>query len=386
MTTLTEECDVAVIGGGAIGCAIAWRLGQAGLRVTVIERGQPGQEASHAAGGMLVPQAEADRADDFFHLGVASRALYADFARELRDTTGIDIEYRTEGTLYLALTDEDEEELEQRWQWQHAAGLNVMRLSADGTRKLEPQVNEKLRWALKFPDDHQVDNCRMVTALVAAAHMAGVKFLTSTVATRLITESVAGQRRVTAVATSSGEVQTRTAVLAAGSWSGLLSDESGKSVTGFRVKPVRGQMLAIANLLPPLRHIIYSCRGYLVPRLNGLVITGSTTEQVGYDKSVTPGGVVSIIERAVEIAPALKGQPLVEMWAGLRPKGRDNMPVLGADPTIDGLIYATAHYRNGILLTPVTAQAISELIVKGASSVNLAPFGVTRFANRSVAG
>jgi glycine oxidase len=386
MSQSVVQCDVAVIGGGVIGCAIAWRLGQAGMRVIVIERGQPGAEASHAAGGMLVPQAEADRADDFFQLGVKSRAMYADFARELREATGIDVEYRTEGTLYLALTDEDEAELDRRWQWQREAGLNVKRLSADCARKLEPQVNDRLRWALKFPDDHQVDNRRLMLALAAAAQSVGAEFQTNTEAIRLLTESQAGHRHVTGIETTKGEVQAGAIVLAAGSWSSLLTDERGNSVTGFRIKPVRGQMIAIENPTPPLRHIIYSCRGYLVPRLSGCVITGSTTEYVGYDKSVTAGGVASIIERAVEIAPALRSQPIREMWAGLRPKGRDNMPVLGADPNFSNLIYATAHYRNGILLTPITARAISEIICGGESSYNLTPFSVTRFASRSVAG
>src|SRR5438067_12064274 len=162
MANAIEQADAAIIGGGVIGCAIAWRLGQAGLRAVVVERGRVGREASHAAGGMLAPLAEADRVDDFFKLSVASRALYAGFARELREAAGIDIEYRTEGTLFLALTDEDEEELERRWQWQHAAGLNVKRLNADCVRKLEPLVTPKLRWALKFPDDHQVDNRRLM--------------------------------------------------------------------------------------------------------------------------------------------------------------------------------------------------------------------------------
>ena len=169
MSTPAQSFDAAIIGGGVIGCSIAWRLAQGGLRVVVIERGEVGKEASWAAGGMLAPLAEADRADEFFHLCVTSRAMYSEFAQELREASGIDIEYRTEGTLYLALTDEDEEELERRWQWQHAAGLNVKKLKADCVLKLEPHVNETLRWALKFPDDHQVNNRRLVEALRAAA-------------------------------------------------------------------------------------------------------------------------------------------------------------------------------------------------------------------------
>lgn len=376
MSASVSQFDAAIIGGGVIGCAIAWRLGQAGMRVAIIERGEPGREASFAAGGMLAPFAEADRADDFFRLGVASRALYADFADELRQATGIDIEYRTEGTLYLSLTQEDDEELEHRWQWQHEAGLNVKKLNAGCVHKLEPQLNSSLRWALKFPDDHQVNNRRLTAALTAAAKASGAHLLTNTEATQLLTETHAGHRRVIGIRTSEGEIQTQTVVLAAGSWSGLLNDEEGNRAARFNVKPVRGQMIAVQNLTPPVNHVVYSRRAYLVPRLNGIVIAGSTSEQVGYDKSVTAGGLSSIIERATEIAPALREQAVLETWAGLRPKGPNNMPALGTEPKVNGLIYATGHYRNGILLTPITARAISSLILTGESSVDIATFSV----------
>ena len=368
-----QSFDTAVIGGGVIGCSIAWRLAQGGQRVIVIERQQPGQEASWAAGGMLAPLAEADRADEFFHLCVASRALYANFARELSATAGLDIEYRTEGTLYLALTEEDEEELELRWQWQHAAGLNVKKLKADCVRKLEPTINETLRWALKFPDDHQVNNRRLAEALHAAALKAGVQFLAFTEAREVLTESFAGQTRARGVKTSDGEIQAKTVVLAAGAWAGLLP------AIKLPVTPVRGQMMALAMPAPELKHVIYSRRGYVIPRSGGFVIAGSTTENVGFDKRLTAQGLATIIQKASEIAPALYGQAVIETWTGLRPHGLDDRPILGADPQVQGLIYATAHYRNGILLTPITAQIISELILTGTSSFELTPFGLQRF-------
>lgn len=386
MTLAIEQADVAIIGGGVIGCAIAWRLGQAGLRVVVIERGQVGREASHAAGGMLAPLAEADGKDDFFNLCVASRRLYADFARELREATGIDVEYRTEGTLYLALTEADEEELERRYEWQHAAGLNVKRLNAGCTRKLEPFINDKLRWALKFPDDHQVDNRRLMVALTAAAQAAGVEFWTHTEARHLLIESHGGRRRITGLSTTRGKLAANSVIIAAGSWSSLLRDDEGGGISCFEIEPVRGQMVALEMPAPPVRHVIYSRRGYLIPRLSGFLIAGSTSEQVGYDKSVTAGGVASIIERAIEIAPRARDVAIIETWAGLRPHAPDDLPILGEDPRISGLIHATGHYRNGILLTPITAQAISQLMIKGESSINLSPFSPLRFANRSASG
>ncbi len=381
MTEPTKQFDAVVIGAGVIGCAVAWRLGQFGLRAVVVERGEIGLEASRAAGGMLAPLAEADEADDFFHFAIASRAMYADFARELESAGGVDVEYRTEGTLFLALTEEDEEELERRWQWQHAAGLNVKRLNADCVRKLEPLINEKLRWALKFPDDHQVNNRSLMTALSNAASGSGVEFRTQTEAKNLIVESQAGKKRITGVVTSQGEIKSSCVVIAAGSWSSRLFFDS-----HFNVEPVRGQMIAVEMPAAGVSHIIYSRRGYLIPRYGGFLIAGSTTELVGYDKRVTTGGVASIIEHAIEIMPCVNQLAMTETWAGLRPRASDDLPILGPDPSIEGLIYATGHYRNGILLTPITAQAISELIVKGESRINLAPFSAARFARRQAAG
>ena len=375
MNQVNLQFDVAVIGGGVIGCAIAWRLGQAGLRVVVIERGEVGREASWAAGGMLAPLAEADQANAFFELAVASRAMYAAFAHELRETTGIDIEYRTEGTLYLAFTDEDEEELEHRWQWQRAAGLNVKKLNADCVRKLEPTLNPMLRWALKFPDDHQVNNRRLMTALEAAARKAGVEFWTSTEATALEISNA----RISGVETTRKNITTDTVIIAAGGWSSLLRTTDDESVIDFAVEPVRGQMIALEMSTLALQHVVYSSKGYLIPRLSGYVIAGSTTETVGYDKRNTAGGIAAIIDLAVAIAPALSKQAILETWAGLRPRTCDDWPILGKDLRIGGLVYATGHYRNGILLTPITAKAISELVLRGESTANIKPFGMLRF-------
>ncbi|MGH9938932.1 MAG: glycine oxidase ThiO [Blastocatellia bacterium] len=378
-----EQADAVVIGGGVIGCAIAWRLGQAGMRVVVVERGRVGGEASNSAGGILAPLAEAERKDDFFNLTVASLAVYADFARELKASSGVDIEYRAEGTLYLALTEEDEEELDRRWRWQREAGLNVERLNAGCALELEPLLNQTLRFALKFPGDHQVDNRRLMTALHAAARNADVEFRTHTEARELLIENFAGRKRITGVRTTRGAVHACVVVIAAGSWSSLLRcDESPQ----FEVEPVRGQMVAIETPAPAARHVIYSRRGYLVPRLSGYLIAGSTTEHAGYDKRVTAGGVASIIESAIAIMPCIASQAITETWAGLRPHAPDDLPILGSDPRVAGLIYATGHYRNGILLAPITAQAISELIIKGESSINLAPFSVSRFGRHRDAG
>lgn len=378
MSDSNKQYDAAIIGGGVIGCAIAWRLAEAGMRVAAIERGKVGGEASRAAGGMLAPLAEADSADDFFHLAVRSRAMYADFGRELKTASGIDIEYRTEGTLFLSLTEEDDKELDRRWRWQHEAGLNVKRLNADCARKLEPAITPRLRWALKFPDDHQVNNRRLVSAMHSAALSAGVEFQTNTKVRKLLIESSAGRRQVTGVVTANGNVAASTVIIAAGSWSSLLTEST---LPSLKIEPVRGQMVAVEMTATPVNHVIYSRRGYIVPRFGGQLIAGSTSEKVGFDKRVTAGGVASIIERASEILPDFGQLAITETWSGLRPHAAGDLPVLGADPNVEGLIYATGHYRNGILLTPVTALIISELILKGESSINLSPFRVDRFVH-----
>jgi glycine oxidase len=383
MTEPIEQTDAVIIGAGVIGCAIAWRLGQAGMRVVVVERGRVGGEASHAAAGMLAPLVEADREDEFFNLTAASLATYADFARELKASSGVDVEYRDEGTLCLALTENDEEELERRWQWLHEAGLNVRRLNSGSALKLEPLLNQTLRFALKFPGDHQVDNRRLMTALHGAARNAGIEFLTHTEARELLIENVAGRSRVSGVVTARGEIHASTVVIAAGSWSSLLRCDEAQR---FEIEPARGQMAALEMPAPAARHVIYSRRGYLVPRLGGYLIAGSTTERAGYDKRVTAGGMASVINNAVEIMPCVADHAVIETWAGLRPRAPDDLPILGPDPRVEGLIYATGHYRNGILLAPITARAIGELVVKGESSVDLAPFSVARFSNRRAVG
>ena len=382
MNGSSEQFDVAIIGGGVIGCSIAWRLGQAGLRVVVVERGDPGCESSGAAGGMLAPLVEAVRMDDFYHLVLASRAIYPHFAAQLREASGIDVEYRTEGTLYLALTDDDERELDRRWEWQHSAGLNVKRLNAGTTLRIEPLINERLRWALLFPDDHQINNRQMMIALAHASRKAGAQLLTHTEVLQLKIESKAGQKQIKGIRTTSGQIKSNCVIVAAGSWSSLLSFENGHSLGHFQVEPVRGQMVGLEMPLPAVRHVLYSRHAYLIPRLNGLLIAGSTTEHTGYDKRVTAGGIASIIGHALEMMPCINGLAISETWAGLRPRSPDGLPILGEDPSVSGLIYATGHYRNGILLAPITAKIISELVLKGESTIKLAPFSVARFNPR----
>jgi glycine oxidase len=371
-----EKADVAVVGGGVVGLAVARSLLRRGAAaVTLLERAQLGAEASHAAAGMLAPQAEADRFDPFFELACAGRDLYPGFADELREETGVDIELERTGTLYLALTEKDEEEIEHRYRWQSRAGLEVERLSADEARRLEPCISGEVRGALRFPLDVQVENRRLLAALSAAVEKLGVRLLTETPVNSLIIE----RGRVQGVETSRGKVYAPVVILAAGAWTSFLTP-SGKGAPSVSIEPVRGQMLCFETRQRLARHVMYSPRGYIVPRLDGRLLAGSTTERAGFEKLVTEGGVRSITAHAEEIAPAVGRLPLIDSWAGLRPRASDDWPVLGASGEVDGLFYATAHYRNGILLAPLTGELLAEQIMTGQASPLLNAFSPDRFA------
>ncbi|HJU55206.1 MAG TPA: glycine oxidase ThiO, partial [Pyrinomonadaceae bacterium] len=330
-----ETAGAVVVGGGVIGLAVARALAVRGVeRVTLVERARLGAEASYAAGGMLAPQAEADAADAFFDLACAARDLYPRFAETLREETGTDVELERTGTLYLAFTERDEEEIEHRYLWQRRARMTVERLSADEARRLEPCISEAVRGALRFPLDVQVENRRLVAALSHAAEKRGVRLLTETLVSSLITE----RGRVQGVETSRGLISAPVVVLAAGAWTSFLSPAD-KGTPQVGIEPVRGQMLCFETNPRIARHVIYSPRGYVVPRLDGRLLAGSTTEHAGFSKRVTAAGLHQIAAHAMEIAPMVADLPLVDSWAGLRPRAADDWPIIGAASEVSGLFY-----------------------------------------------
>ena len=370
-----EVADAVVVGGGVMGLSIARSLRLRGARrVTLIERGALGAEASHAAAGMLAPQAEANSADAFFELACASRDLYPEFADELREETGTDIELERTGTLYLAFTRQDEEEIAHRYDWQARAGLALERLGAEEARRLEPCISREVRGALRFPLDVQVENRRLLAALSTSAEKLGVRLLTETQVKSLSVR----RGEIQGVETSRGNVHAPVVVVAAGAWTSFLtSSDNAAPLVG--IEPVRGQMLCFGTNPRLARHVIYSPRGYIVPRLDGRLLAGSTTEQAGFSKRVTGAGVHAITSHALEIAPAVGGLALVDSWAGLRPRAEDEWPVIGACAEVSGLFYATGHYRNGILLAPLTAALLAEQIMTGNSSPLTGAFSPERF-------
>ncbi|HKS09294.1 MAG TPA: glycine oxidase ThiO [Pyrinomonadaceae bacterium] len=371
MTDKYRTADVVIIGGGVIGLTIARALAQRGVRdVCVIERSALGAEASFAAGGMLAPQVEANGRDEFFELACRSRDLYAEFAEALREETGVDVELDSTGTLYVALNEGDLIEIETRCEWQTKAGLVVEKLTPQQARELEPCIAESVRGALRFPRDIQVENRRLVNALVNSVNKLGVSIVTDTNVAKINVE----RGRVTGVQTSRGSISCQTIIVAAGTWSSGI-----ENARTPKIDPVRGQMICFDAKPQLTRHVIYSPRGYLVPRHDGRLLAGSTSENAGFTKQVTAGGISHILANAHEISPNISTLPITDTWSGLRPRAADGLPVLGPCGEIDGLFYATGHYRNGILLAPVTGELIAEAVVAGRISPLLAAFSPNRF-------
>src|SRR5579864_823736 len=351
-TSSTPTADVIVIGGGVMGCAIAFRLAQQHMKVIVVDRQGPGSEASSAAAGMISPQGEMVEFGPFFELCAASRDLYAGFVREIESLAGESVGYHEEGTMLVAPDEAAGRELEEVYRCQKRQGL-----------PLEPLTREAV-----------LDR---VPGLAPAASRLGVTFMTHTAVTRL--NLTHGRlESIEARAESGSAASTLFAdhfVLAAGCWSSELVSPLGMQLP---TQPCRGQMLEFESpveLPLPVR----AGHHYLVPRAPRRILAGTTAEYVGFEKNVTGEGLHSILEGVARFAPFIKQLRFRRAWAGLRPDTRDHVPILGRGE-IDGLVFATGHFRNGILLAPVTAELIAELIVTGSTSRSIEAYRPTRFA------
>jgi glycine oxidase len=367
--------DVLIVGGGVIGLSIARELRKCGLRkITVIEKGICGMESSWAAAGMLGPQAEANEEGPFLDVCSESRDLFPGLAAELRDETGLDIELDRTGTLSLAFCDEDTDELLRRSRWQTDADLDHEALTAQEVLKAEPLVSTEVQFGLYFPNDWQVENRKLLSALRRYAELNEIEILENTSVERLIVKDAV----VEGAATNTGDLNAGITVLATGAWTSLI--KFGDHSAPFTVKPVRGQMIEFHPEKRIFHHAIYGRRGYIVPRLDGRILAGSTLEDVGYDKDVTDTALRDLRSMATEISPSFRDLAIIDQWSGLRPFAEDGMPVLGSLADINGLLIATAHYRNGILLAPLTAKAIAECILENARSNMFELFSPDRFS------
>ena len=376
----TRTSDVLVVGGGIIGLVTAWRAAQRGFATAVVDP-EPGGGAAQVAAGMLAAVTELHYGEQtLLALNLASAHRYPDFAAELTDLTGLDLGYRRCGTLAVALDADDRAHLRELHALQHRSGLDSEWLSGRECRRLEPMLAPGVRGGLRVDGDHQVDPRRLTRALVAACERAGVVFH-RTWAERL----TCGQDRATGVVTREGDVLgADQVVLAGGSLSGRLKGVPDDVLPP--VRPVKGQVLRLTVperyapfLSRTVRAVVRGSHVYLVPRENGELVVGATSEELGWDTTVTAGGVYELLRDAHELVPGITELPLTETRAGLRPGSPDNAPLLG--PTaLPGLLLATGHYRNGVLLTPVTGDALAHALATGELPDEARPFTPKRFA------
>ena len=405
---MAENRNVIIIGGGVIGLGIGWQLAKAGTSVTLYERERAGRAASWAAAGMLAPLAEAHTEEpELLKLGCHSLARYPQWVKELEADAAMSIGYRAEGTLIVGLEPDDTHQLRHLYDSQQQLGLDAEWLTGRDAREIEPALSPRVTAAIHCAADHQVDNRRMVTALQRAYQAHGGVLHENSCVERIEVKNGAAtgvwiktgepspsdnppsdNRSARACPSRSRRPSLHAAdviVLAAGPWSSQIAGIP--DAIRPPVRPVKGQMLAlqmeagiaVETVIRTVR-ARYPMSVYLVPRTDGRLIIGATSEEMGFDTRLTAGGLFELLRGAWEAVPGVYELPILETWTGLRPGSRDNAPILGHTP-IDNLIVATGHYRNGILLTPVTAYEIAKLILTGELSPTIAPFQIERFFN-----
>jgi len=356
----TRGFDVVVIGGGVIGLSCAWRLAQDGARVVVLERGEPGGGATRVAAGMLAPVGELTFGEpELLRLTLVAARLYPEFVAELEAASGETTGYERLGALHVALDRDEAAQLRRVHDLQRSLELEAEWLPPRRCRDLEPGLTPSFHGGVLAAGEAAVDPRALTKALLAACAAEGVEVRTGTEVVDAIFES---DRLVGVQTASDEEIRADTLVLAGGAWSGAmgwLPDEARPAV-----RPVKGQVVELRTREPrrsPTRHILASERVYLVPRADGRLVVGATVEEMGFDTAVTAGGVHELLREAYRLLPEVAEMELVDAAAGLRPGTPDNLPIV-VPGAIEGLVLATGHYRNGILLAPLAAQTVADLV------------------------
>lgn len=356
-----------VIGGGAIGLSVAWRCAQRGANVALVDA-RPGSGASSIAAGMLAPVTEVHYGEEtLLRLNIASSELYPSFVAELEDASGTSVGYEASGTLIVARDSDDNAELDHVYDFQRSLGLKVERLSGSECRQLEPGLASRTRGGILAPDDHRIDPGALTQALVRACERMGVRFVS-----HHALEVIFGGAVVT---DDSATLEGDRVVVAAGAHSARIKMPGDVSVP---VRPVKGQLVNLRGREAIARHNVRGIDGYIVGRSDGRVVIGATMEERGFDDSVTGDAVYELLRTAFELVPGVLDLEFDGASAGLRPTTPDNAPLIG-ETGVKGLFLATGHFRNGILLVPITADAIAKLVT-GEQVDEIAPFTPTRFA------
>ncbi len=356
--TEKRSFDVVIVGGGVIGLSCAWRLAQRGARVAVVERGEPGCGATRVAAGMLAPVGELTFGEpELLELTLAAARLYPKFVAELEAASGISTGYERLGALHVALDRDEAAQLRRVHDLQRSLGLEAEWLPPRKCRDLEPGLTPSFHGGVLATGEAAIDPRALTAALLEAVRAEGVEVLTGSE----VIEGFFEGERLNGLRTRDRELFAKTVVLASGAWSGgaeWLPQEARPPV-----RPVKGQVLELLRRdgEPPARHILASERVYLVPRSDGRLIVGATVEEMGFDTAVTAGGVHELLREAYRLLPDVAEMELLDAIAGLRPGTPDNLPLVGPG-AIDGLVIATGHFRNGILLAPLAAEAVVKLL------------------------
>jgi glycine oxidase len=366
---------VVIVGGGTIGLSIGFELLRRDRPVVIVERGAAGRGTSWQAAGMLAPDAEIEFEErELYHLNRESLRRWPDFAERVEAASGMDVDYREEGTPSVADDRDSAEALRRLYEFQNEQGLQVEWLTGDDAREIEPYLAPRLSAAVFAPSDHQVDNRRLVQALRAAFEAEG-----GTLHEQTPVQAVAPDADRPAVVTEDGaRIEAERVVIAAGVWAreleGLMPDVQPP------VRPVKGQMIQLQRKRPfDLQQVVRGPDAYLAPKSSGRIVIGATSEEMGFDTTVTAGGLYDLLEGAWEVVPGIYDLPVDETWAGLRPASRDHRPILGATEAT-GVLMAMGHYRHGILLTPVTAEEMADLICTGETPEGPEPSSPTRLS------
>lgn len=365
--------SVVIIGGGVMGCAAAHELARRGVAVTVLERSVPGAEASSAAAGILGAQVESHHPGPMTELGLLSRKRFPALVKDLEQTSGISIGYRRSGVLKVAYAAKDVARFERELAWQRRAKLPFARLSRADLRAREASLSPELAGGLWFEDDATLEPRALLSALRISAEKRGARFVSGSFVKRIAEQ---GGRAVGVELDDGGVVKGSHVVLAAGSWTSLLTSRPSAAPMP-RVVPARGQIVELKTSAPLLDSIVFGPDCYLVPRADGRLLIGSTLEFVGFRREVTAGAVAKLLGAAIRLVPALAEAELSASWSSFRPYTSDELPLLGPSQT-EGLILMSGHYRNGILLAPISAEIVASCVLGEKPPIDLSPFAPER--------